>query len=62
MAMAQLKRLAAPPPAVGHPHLEQFVRSHVSRILRTDLLAVIAELLCQDHVILSMMVLRSDPN
>ena len=56
MAVAQLKRLAALPPAGGHPRLEQFMRSHVSRLLRTDLLAVQAELLRQDHVILSMKV------
>lgn len=62
MAVAQLKRLAALPPAGGHPRLEQFMRSHVSRLLRTDLLAVLAELLRQDHVILSMKVLHSYPN
>jgi hypothetical protein len=62
MAVAQLKRLAALPPAGAHPRLEQFMRSHVSRLLRTDLLAVLAELLRQDHVILSMKVLHSYPN
>ena len=56
MAVAQLKRLAALPPAGGHPRLEQFMCSHVSRLLRTDLLAVLAELLRQDHVSLSMKV------
>jgi len=62
MAVAQLKRLAALPPAGGHPRLEQFMRSHVSRLLRTDLLAVLAELLRQDHVILSMKVFHYHPN
>jgi len=52
MAVAQLKRLAALPPPGDHPRLEQFMGSHVSRLLRTDLLAVLAELLRQDHVIL----------
>jgi len=61
MAVAQLKRLAALPPAGGHPRLEQFMRSHVSRLLRTDLLAVLAELLRQDHVILSMKVFHYHP-
>ncbi|XP_006649934.3 pentatricopeptide repeat-containing protein At1g62350 [Oryza brachyantha] len=56
MAVAQLKRLAALPPAGGSPRLEQFMRSHVSRLLRTDLLAVLAELLRQDHVLLSMKI------
>ncbi|RCV46698.1 hypothetical protein SETIT_9G552500v2 [Setaria italica] len=56
MAVAQLKRLAALPPAGAHPRLEQFMGSHVSRLLRTDLLAVLAELLRQDHVILSMKI------
>ncbi|KAL6901918.1 hypothetical protein ACP4OV_004794 [Aristida adscensionis] len=56
MAVAQLKRLAALPPAGANPRLEQFMRSHVSRLLRTDLLAVLAELLRQDHVILSMKI------
>ncbi|XP_008672313.1 uncharacterized protein [Zea mays] len=56
MVVAQLKRLAALPPAGGHPRLEQFMRSHVSRLLRTDLLAVLAELLRQDHVSLSMKI------
>ncbi|GJN08143.1 hypothetical protein PR202_ga26035 [Eleusine coracana subsp. coracana] len=54
MVVAQLKRLAALPPAGRSPRLEQFMRSHVSRLLRNDLLAVLAELLRQDHVILSM--------
>ncbi|GJN31194.1 hypothetical protein PR202_gb19559 [Eleusine coracana subsp. coracana] len=56
MVVAQLKRLAALPPAGRSPRLEQFMRSHVSRLLRTDLLAVLAELLRQDHVILSMKI------
>jgi hypothetical protein len=56
MVVAQLKRLAALPPAGRSPRLEQFMRSHVSRLLRTDLLAVLAELLRQDHVVLSMKV------
>lgn len=56
MVVAQLKRLAALPPVGGSPRLEQFMHSHVSRLLRTDLLAVLAELLRQDHVILSMKV------
>jgi hypothetical protein len=62
MAVAQLKRLAALPPVGGHPRLEQFMRSHVSRLLRTDLLAVLAELLRQDHVILSIKVFHSHPS
>jgi hypothetical protein len=56
MVVAQLKRLAALPPAGRSPRLEQYTRSHVSRLLRTDLLAVLAELLRQDHVVLSMKV------
>jgi ribonuclease T2 len=56
MAVAQLKRLAALPPAGGHQRLEQYMRLHVSRLLRTDLLAVLFELLRQDHVLLSMKV------
>jgi ribonuclease T2 len=56
MVVGQLKRLAALPPAGGSPRLEQFMRSHVSRLLRNDLLAVLAELLRQDHVLLSMKV------
>ncbi|CAL4938980.1 unnamed protein product [Urochloa decumbens] len=36
--------------------LEHFMRSHVLRLLRTDLLAVLAELLRQDHVILSVKI------
>ncbi|KAG8063744.1 hypothetical protein GUJ93_ZPchr0003g17564 [Zizania palustris] len=56
MAVGQLKRLAALPPAGGNPRLEQFMRSHVSRILRTVLLAVLAELLRQDLVLLSMKI------
>ncbi|KAL5209751.1 hypothetical protein ABZP36_005374 [Zizania latifolia] len=56
MAVGQLKRLAALPPAGGNPRLEQFMRSHVSRLLRTDLLAVLSELLRQDHVLLSMKI------
>uniref|UniRef100_N1R5T3 Uncharacterized protein n=1 Tax=Aegilops tauschii TaxID=37682 RepID=N1R5T3_AEGTA len=54
MAVAQLKRLAALPPAGGHQRLGEYMKLHVSRLLRTDLLAVLAELLRQDHVILSM--------
>lgn len=56
MAVAQLKRLAALPPAGGHQRLEQYMRLHVSRLLRTDLLAVLFELLRQDHVLLSMKI------
>jgi hypothetical protein len=56
MVVAQLKRLAALPLVGSSPRLEQFMRSHVSRLLRTDLLAVLAELLRQDHVVLSMKV------
>ena len=56
MAVAQLKRLAALPPAGGHQRLAQYMQLHVSRLLRTDLLAVLAELLRQDHVLLSMKV------
>ncbi|XP_047086503.1 pentatricopeptide repeat-containing protein At1g62350-like [Lolium rigidum] len=56
MAVGQLKRLAALPPAGGHPRLEQYMRLHVSRLLRTDLLAVLFELLRQDHVLLSMKI------
>ncbi|KAM0909418.1 hypothetical protein ACQ4PT_014826 [Festuca glaucescens] len=56
MAVAQLKRLAALPPAGSHLRLEQYMRLHVSRLLRTDLLAVLFELLRQDHVLLSMKI------
>ncbi|KAK1650804.1 hypothetical protein QYE76_068609 [Lolium multiflorum] len=56
MAVGQLKRLAALPPAGGHPRLEQYMGLHVSRLLRTDLLAVLFELLRQDHVLLSMKI------
>ena len=56
MAVAQLKRLAALPPTGGHQRMEQYMRLHVSRLLRTDLLAVLFELLRQDHVLLSMKV------
>ena len=59
MAVAQLKRLAALPPPGDHPRLEQLMGSHVSRLLRTDLLAVLAELLRQDHVILCKKVFHS---
>jgi ribonuclease T2 len=45
MAVAQHKRLVALTPAAGHLRLERFMRSNVSRLLRTDLLAVLAELL-----------------
>jgi ribonuclease T2 len=62
MAVAQLKRLAALTTAGGHPRLEQFMGSRVSRLLRTDLLAVLAELLRQDHVILSIKVFHSHPS
>ncbi|KAF8683830.1 hypothetical protein HU200_044768 [Digitaria exilis] len=58
---AQLKRLTQLPLAGGYPPLEQFMRSLVSRLLRTDLLAVLAELLRQAHVILSMKVFYSHP-
>ncbi|XP_008776281.3 pentatricopeptide repeat-containing protein At1g62350 [Phoenix dactylifera] len=51
----QLKRLAS----VGGPRLEQFMRSHVSRLLRTDLFAVLAEFQRQDHVFLSMKIYDS---
>jgi ribonuclease T2 len=61
MAVGQLKRLAALPPAGGHPRLEQYMLLHVSRLLRTDLLAVLFELLRQDHVVLSMKVLLPPP-
>lgn len=50
----QLKRLAAS--SHGGARLEQFMRSHVSRLLRTDLLAVLAEFQRQDNVPLSMKV------
>ncbi|KAM3229074.1 hypothetical protein ACQJBY_060164 [Aegilops geniculata] len=56
MAVAQLKRLAALPPVGGHQRLVEYMKLHVSRLLRTDLLAVLAELLRQDHVILSMKI------
>ncbi|XP_072147131.1 pentatricopeptide repeat-containing protein At1g62350-like [Setaria viridis] len=56
MVVAQLKRLVALPPAGCHHRLEKFMRSNVSRLLRTDLLAVLAELLRQDHVVLSMKI------
>ena len=48
MVVAQLKRLAVLPPARRSPRLEQFMRSHVSRLL--------AELLRLDHVALAMKV------
>ncbi|XP_072983034.1 pentatricopeptide repeat-containing protein At1g62350 [Typha latifolia] len=50
----QLKRLASS--RGSGPKFEQFMRSHVSRLLRTDLLAVLAEFLRQDHVFLSMKI------
>ncbi|URE41342.1 Pentatricopeptide repeat-containing protein [Musa troglodytarum] len=45
----QLKRLAS-----DEPRLQRFMRSHVARLLRTDLLAVLADLQRQDHVFLAM--------
>lgn len=47
----QLKRLAS-----AGPRLDRFMKSNVARLLRTDLLAVLAELQRQDHVFLSMKV------
>lgn len=47
----QLKRLAS-----AGPRLDRFMKSNVTRLLRTDLLAVLAELQRQDHVFLSMKV------
>ncbi|KAK8946538.1 Pentatricopeptide repeat-containing protein [Platanthera zijinensis] len=46
----QLKRLRS------GPQFDQFMRTHVTRLLRTDLLAVLAELLRQDNISLSMKV------
>ncbi|XP_020574443.1 pentatricopeptide repeat-containing protein At1g62350 [Phalaenopsis equestris] len=46
----QLKRLGS------GPRLDQFMRTHVSRLLRTDLLAVLAELQRQDNIPLSMKI------
>uniref|UniRef100_A0A1D1XDS0 Pentatricopeptide repeat-containing protein At1g62350 n=1 Tax=Anthurium amnicola TaxID=1678845 RepID=A0A1D1XDS0_9ARAE len=50
----ELKRLTRS--GGGGPRLEGFVRSHVSRLVRTDLLAVLAELQRQDLVLLSMKI------
>ncbi|KAG6485359.1 pentatricopeptide repeat-containing protein At1g62350-like [Zingiber officinale] len=47
----QLKRLAS-----AGPRLDRFMKSNVTRLLRTDLLAVLAELQRQDHVFLSMKI------
>lgn len=41
------------------PRLDRFMKSHVSRLLRTDLLAVLAELQRQDHVFLSMKIYKT---
>lgn len=46
----ELKRLGS------GPRLERFMQSHVSRLLRTDLLAVLAEFQRQDLVFLSLKV------
>lgn len=46
----QLKRLRS------GPQFDQFMKTHVTRLLRTDLLAVLAELQRQDNVSLSMKV------
>ncbi|KAH0454790.1 hypothetical protein IEQ34_016714 [Dendrobium chrysotoxum] len=46
----QLKRLGS------GPRLDHFMRTHVSRLLRTDLLAVLAELQRQDNISLSMKI------
>ncbi|KAG0477016.1 hypothetical protein HPP92_013857 [Vanilla planifolia] len=46
----QLKRLGP------GPRLDNFMRTHVSRLLRTDLLAVLAELQRQDNIFLSMKI------
>ncbi|WOL04610.1 pentatricopeptide repeat-containing protein [Canna indica] len=47
----QLKRLVS-----SGPRLERFMKSHVARLLRTDLLAVLAEFQRQDNVFLSMKI------
>ncbi|CAD5162974.1 pentatricopeptide repeat-containing protein At1g62350-like [Musa acuminata AAA Group] len=47
----QLKRLAS-----HGPRLQQFMRSHVARLLRTDLLAVLAEFQRQDNVFIAMKI------
>lgn len=47
----QLKRLQS-----NRVRLERFMRTHVSRLLRTDLLAVLVEFQRQDHVFLSMKI------
>ncbi|KAJ3682884.1 hypothetical protein LUZ60_013111 [Juncus effusus] len=58
----QLKRLAAPPSSsaaagsAGAARMDQFMRSHVARLVRTDLLAVLAEFQRQDLVFLSMKI------
>ncbi|XP_078160035.1 pentatricopeptide repeat (PPR) superfamily protein [Carex rostrata] len=52
----QMKRLASLPSACASARLDQFVRSHVSRLLRTDLLAVLAEFQRQDLIVLSMKI------
>lgn len=51
----QLKRLQS-----NRVRLERFMRTHVSRLLRTDLLAVLVEFQRQDHVFLSMKVSKFD--
>lgn len=51
----QLKRLQS-----NRVRLERFMRTHVSRLLRTDLLAVLVEFQRQDHVFLSMKVRKID--
>lgn len=50
----ELKRLMKS----GGVKMESFVKSHVSRLLRTDLLAVLAEFLRQDNVYLSMKIYK----
>ncbi|KAJ4793155.1 Pentatricopeptide repeat-containing protein [Rhynchospora pubera] len=52
----QLKRLASSPSGAASARLDQFMRSHVSRLLRTDLLAVLAELQRQDLIFLAMKI------
>ncbi|MQM15542.1 hypothetical protein Taro_048489 [Colocasia esculenta] len=55
----ELKRLArSGGGGGGGPRLEGFLRSHVSRLLRTDLLAVLAELQRQDLVALAMKIYK----
>jgi len=54
----QLKRLASLPSTSASARLDHFMRSHVSRLLRTDILAVLSEFQRQDLIFLAMKVKR----